>query len=65
MTKTENISSHAPTFLVYFFDETRLHEDEVKLPKARTSTYDDEFSSPFLNLDWVLKNSIPGKMAYI
>ena len=42
---------HAPRFLVYFFDETRLHEDDVKLPKARTRTYDDEFSSPFLNLD--------------
>ena len=30
-----------------------------------TWTYDDEFSILFLNLDEVLKNSSPGKIAYI
>ena len=31
----------------------------------RTWTYDDEFSFPFLNLDKILKNTFPGKVAYI
>ena len=59
--------ARASRFLVHFFDVHRrvLRETSLFDVLWRTWTYDDEFSFLFLNLNKILKNSTPGKVACI
>ena len=62
-----NSSAHASRFLVHFFDVTARPATWNLLIWLLwgTWTYDDEFSFLFLNLNKILENSTPGKVACI
>ena len=62
-----NSSARASRFLVHFFDVhcTTTTWNLLVWRLWRTWTYDDEFSFLFLNLNKILKNSTPGKVACI
>ena len=63
----QNSLTHASRSLVHFFDVHCMHD--VKPPKATfyggRGQYDEKFSFFYLNMDKLLKNSTPGKVAHI
>ena len=57
-----NSSARASRFLIHFF---HVHCTSTTRFLWRTWTYDDEFSFIFFNLNKILKNTTPGKVACI
>ena len=60
-------SARASRFLVHFSDVRCTNRREASQcdVSRRTWTYEDKFSFLYLNMDKVLNNSTPGKLAYI
>ena len=58
--------AHASLFLVNFLSTARPRRETSQCDVLwRTRTYDNKFSFLYLNMDKVIKNLTPGKLAYI
>ena len=66
MSKTNALHVHHASYYISLTSTARLRRETSQCDVLwRTWTYDDKFSFLYLNMDKVLKNLIPGKVAYI
>ena len=66
MSKTNALHVHHASYYISLTFTARLRRETSQCDVLwRTWTYDEKFSFLYLNMDEVLENLIPGKVAYI